>query len=113
MLQSPAADLEGQSPRMVGRSDQHCKYSPRLCGVSSGRSTELRVRRFDLQSWDFEVNEIEKVEDEKGMLESTSALNMLITAEVDSGTDPSRIVLGGFSQGGAPVRQNCAGTDGI
>jgi predicted esterase len=35
------------------------------------------------------------------MLESSRQLNELITAEVDAGIDASRIVLGGFSQGGA------------
>jgi len=39
-------------------------------------------------------------EDEKGLLASRSALNELITEEVESGTPPERIVLGGFSQGG-------------
>ncbi|KAG5648792.1 hypothetical protein DXG03_000141 [Asterophora parasitica] len=37
--------------------------------------------------------------DEMGMLQSARLINQLITAEVDSGTPPSRIVLGGFSQG--------------
>lgn len=35
-----------------------------------------------------------------GMLQSARSINQLITAEVDSGIDSSRIVLGGFSQGG-------------
>lgn len=35
------------------------------------------------------------------MLETASALNALITSEVESGIPASRIVLGGFSQGGA------------
>jgi poly(3-hydroxybutyrate) depolymerase len=33
------------------------------------------------------------------MLQSARLIGQLITAEVDSGTDPGRIVLGGFSQG--------------
>lgn len=36
-----------------------------------------------------------------GMLQSARLINQLITTEVESGTDPSRIVLGGFSQGAA------------
>jgi predicted esterase len=40
-------------------------------------------------------------EDEPGVLKSAHALNALITAEVDAGVPASRIVLGGFSQGGA------------
>ncbi|KAF8639476.1 hypothetical protein AX17_001496 [Amanita inopinata Kibby_2008] len=40
-------------------------------------------------------------EDEKGMLESMQKINQLITTEVDAGISASRIILGGFSQGGA------------
>jgi predicted esterase len=40
-------------------------------------------------------------EDEPGTLKSAHALNALITTEVDGGTPASRILLGGFSQGGA------------
>ncbi|KAM6496174.1 Phospholipase/Carboxylesterase domain containing protein [Amanita muscaria] len=40
-------------------------------------------------------------EDEAGMLQTSRQLNELITAEVNTGIDASRIVLGGFSQGGA------------
>ncbi|EIN11067.1 Phospholipase/carboxylesterase [Punctularia strigosozonata HHB-11173 SS5] len=39
-------------------------------------------------------------EDEQGMQETAQSLNELISAEVANGVDPSRIVLGGFSQGG-------------
>jgi lysophospholipase-1 len=46
-------------------------------------------------SFDFKT-----AEDESGMLQSSRLLNELISAEVDSGIDSSRIVLGGFSQGG-------------
>ena len=35
------------------------------------------------------------------MLESSRQLNELVTAEIEGGIDASRIVLGGFSQGGA------------
>lgn len=35
------------------------------------------------------------------MLESSRQLNELLTAEIEGGIDASRIVLGGFSQGGA------------
>ncbi|KAJ7922954.1 Phospholipase/carboxylesterase/thioesterase [Mycena leptocephala] len=38
-------------------------------------------------------------DDEAGMLESLASIEQLITKEVESGTDPSRIVIGGFSQG--------------
>ena len=35
------------------------------------------------------------------MMKTVSLLNEYITAELDSGLDPSRVVLGGFSQGAA------------
>ena len=35
------------------------------------------------------------------MLRTVSFVNQLISAEVDSGIDPGRIVVGGFSQGAA------------
>ncbi len=35
------------------------------------------------------------------MLRSMRQINELISAEVDAGVNPGRIVLGGFSQGGA------------
>jgi predicted esterase len=44
---------------------------------------------------------MDKVEDEKGMMKTIHALNSLITTEIDAGTPASRILLGGFSQGGA------------
>ncbi|KAG5639691.1 hypothetical protein H0H81_005874 [Sphagnurus paluster] len=49
---------------------------------------------FDIYSFGFNTDE-----DETGMLQSARLINQLITDEVNSGTDPSRIVLGGFSQG--------------
>ncbi|OCH94523.1 Phospholipase/carboxylesterase [Obba rivulosa] len=39
--------------------------------------------------------------DESGMLRTAHRLNQLITNEIDSGIPANRIVLGGFSQGGA------------
>ena len=52
--------------------------------------------RFDIFSFDFKGPE-----DEKGMLNTVHSLNQLITAEVDGGIPADRIVIGGFSQGGA------------
>ncbi|KAH6914781.1 lysophospholipase I [Coprinopsis sp. MPI-PUGE-AT-0042] len=49
---------------------------------------------FDIYSFGFNTTE-----DEEGMLRSVREISTLITEEVQSGTDPSRIVLGGFSQG--------------
>ncbi|KAJ7098705.1 Phospholipase/Carboxylesterase-domain-containing protein [Mycena belliarum] len=51
---------------------------------------------FDILSFGFDTEE-----DQPGMLETMHSLNQLITAEVDAGIPANRIVLGGFSQGGA------------
>jgi len=51
---------------------------------------------FDIRSFDFS-----SAEDEDGMLRTVSYINQLISAEVDSGIGPGRIVVGGFSQGAA------------
>lgn len=40
-------------------------------------------------------------EDEEGMLKSSALISRIIADEVTSGTPSSRIILGGFSQGGA------------
>ncbi|KAG5350807.1 Acyl-protein thioesterase 1 [Termitomyces sp. T112] len=50
---------------------------------------------FDIYSFGFNTDE-----DEKGMLESARSINQLIANEIASGIEASRIVLGGFSQGG-------------
>lgn len=51
---------------------------------------------FDLMSLD-----PNGVEDDKGIQKSTAVIVKLIEEEISNGIDPSRIVLGGFSQGGA------------
>ncbi|KAJ7293863.1 Phospholipase/carboxylesterase/thioesterase [Mycena rebaudengoi] len=51
---------------------------------------------FDVYNFQFEGEE-----DEAGMLESIASVDQLITEEVESGIDPGRIVLAGFTQGGA------------
>ena len=54
------------------------------------------VFRFDIYSFGFDTDE-----DEKGMPDSAHLINQVITSEMtNSDIDPSRIVLGGFSQGG-------------
>jgi lysophospholipase-1 len=52
--------------------------------------------RFDIYSFGFNA-----AEDEVGMMTSVELINELIKEEIHSGIDPSRIVLGGFSQGAA------------
>lgn len=48
---------------------------------------------------DFE--EAQRNQDEPGIRKSRDYLNSLIKEEIDKGIEPSRILLGGFSQGGA------------
>lgn len=55
------------------------------------------ISRFDITSFGFGAPE-----DEKGMLETVTSLNSLIATELSSTeVKENRIVLGGFSQGGA------------
>lgn len=58
-----------------------------------------------MPSW-FDIRHLDKLDnsehdDEQGMLETVKSVDELIQAEVDSGIPEDRIVLGGFSQGGA------------
>jgi predicted esterase len=59
------------------------------------------VPRFDIYRLGFDPSEMDRVEDEQGMLKTRHSLDALITSEVDAGIPANRIVLGGFSQGGA------------
>ena len=52
--------------------------------------------RFDIYSFGFKTDE-----DEDGMLRSAASIRKLIEEEIGLGIDSSRILLGGFSQGGA------------
>ncbi|KAJ1927906.1 hypothetical protein EC988_010201, partial [Linderina pennispora] len=56
-----------------------------------------------MPSW-YDIRSLERVtkdEDEAGMRESMIKVNKIISDEVAAGISPERIVLGGFSQGGA------------
>ncbi|KAJ5557111.1 Phospholipase/carboxylesterase [Penicillium frequentans] len=50
---------------------------------------------------DLDIQESVRTQDEPGILRSREYFNTLIKEEIDKGIKPSRIVLGGFSQGGA------------
>ena len=67
--------------------------------VLRGALKSLLASRFDI--YDFEFDPRTHRDDEQGLLKSMYALNRIITNEVDAGTPSDRIVLGGFSQGGA------------
>lgn len=54
---------------------------------------------FDLATLDKLTDSIH--DDEKGMMASVKAVDALIQAEVDAGVPEEKIIVGGFSQGGA------------
>ena len=61
---------------------------------------------FVMRAWfDIRTADIAAEVDEKGIYASAKLVNDLIDAEIDSGIAPERIVLTGFSQGGAIVLQ--------
>ncbi|KAM0790978.1 hypothetical protein ACM66B_004280 [Microbotryomycetes sp. NB124-2] len=55
---------------------------------------------YKMNSW-FDIYDLRPStrEDEKGLLQSVSTIQALIQSEIDAGIDPSRIIVGGFSQG--------------
>lgn len=55
----------------------------------------------NFQSIQLDFEESIRSQDEPGILRSRDYFNILIKEEMDKGIKPSRIVLGGFSQGGA------------
>jgi phospholipase/carboxylesterase len=59
-----------------------------------------------MRAWyDIAMNDISRLPDERGIRESQLAVERLIARERDRGIEPSRIVLAGFSQGGAIALQ--------
>ncbi|KAL2753985.1 hypothetical protein ACRALDRAFT_1062958 [Sodiomyces alcalophilus JCM 7366] len=56
---------------------------------------------FDIKALDGTVEAIRANEDEPGVRQSTQYFHELIQAEIDAGIPSDRIILGGFSQGGA------------
>jgi phospholipase/carboxylesterase len=55
--------------------------------------------------YDIAMNDIARLPDERGIRESQAAIERLIARERERGIDSSRIVLSGFSQGGAIALQ--------
>jgi phospholipase/carboxylesterase len=61
---------------------------------------------FKMRAWyDISQNDIARLPDEAGIRESQAAVERLIDREKGRGIDPARIVLAGFSQGGAIALQ--------
>lgn len=65
--------------------------------VPSSRLTEALVQK----TLDGTVESLRESEDQAGILASNEYFHSLVQAEVDAGIPADRIVLGGFSQGGA------------
>ncbi|TRM67875.1 Phospholipase/Carboxylesterase-domain-containing protein [Schizophyllum amplum] len=89
----PVAQMLGREKNLA-----HVKWimphAPQMAVTANGGM--IMPSWFDILSFGFKGDE-----DENGMLRTVHLLNQIITAEVDAGIPPSRIVLGGFSQGGA------------
>ena len=61
---------------------------------------------FVMRAWyDIAMNDIARLPDERGIRESQAAVERLIARERDRGVESTRIVLAGFSQGGAIALQ--------
>jgi len=59
-----------------------------------------------MRAWyDIAMNDIARLPDERGIRESQLAVERLIARERERGIDPARVVLAGFSQGGAIALQ--------
>ncbi|GAP90238.2 putative acyl-protein thioesterase 1 [Rosellinia necatrix] len=56
---------------------------------------------FDIASLNGGIDDIRSNQDEPGLLRTRDYVNSLIQAEIDAGIPSNRIILGGFSQGGA------------
>jgi len=90
----PVADMFQQDPAMshIKWVLPHAPTRP----VTANMGIEM-PSWFDIKSFGFDGPE-----DENGMLETVSSINSIISTELSStNLDTSRIVLGGFSQGGA------------
>lgn len=88
---------QGWSMGMEEIKDGHIKY---LCPTAPTQAVSLNYG-FQMPSW-FDIRGLEGTpEDEEGINQSSEAVKSLIDREVASGIPYNRIVLGGFSQGGA------------
>ncbi|KAL1744118.1 Phospholipase/carboxylesterase/thioesterase [Schizophyllum fasciatum] len=89
----PVAELFVRHPALG-----HIKWIlPNMCNaVSCVRSLSICFLRFDIKNFGVPIGP----EDEEGMFESRARLHALIDGEIKAGIPPSRIVLGGLSQGG-------------
>lgn len=66
-------------------------------GEVAAYNKKCMTRWFDISSYDFDKVEENRAE----MFKAARMIDELIQKEVDAGVPPERVVIGGFSQGGA------------
>ncbi|KAI1380034.1 Phospholipase/carboxylesterase [Hypoxylon crocopeplum] len=74
-------------------------HAPRIPITASSKM--LMPGWYDIFALSGRTDDIRRDQDERGILQSRDYFSGLIQAEIDSGIPSDRIVLGGFSQGGA------------
>lgn len=75
---------------------QRCWYKPHELPSPGGRDDDDDE---DNNNKNNEDDEVDGAEDEEGILETVTYIDGLVADEVARGADPSKIVVGGFSQG--------------
>lgn len=84
------------------RNSNHAQRRSVSCTGHTYPADHLGMRMpgwFDLSSLDDLTDS--QYDDEQGLLKSVEAVDKLVQAEIDSGIPENKIVVGGFSQGGA------------
>lgn len=104
-LSSPNGSADKRCVSMSNSSSPMRQYSrsPSTEGKLKGFGRGLIGIRMTMPSW-FDVYELGSASpsrrtDDDGIRQSAGRLQKLISEEVENGIDPSRIVVGGFSQG--------------
>jgi predicted esterase len=89
-------------PTSCTRDRNHPQWRSVLCSVRTRQADHVGMAMpgwFDLSSLDDLTDS--KYDDEQGLLKSVEAVDKLVQAEIVSGIPENKIVVGGFSQGGA------------
>ena len=95
----PACQVD---PTSCARDSNHPQWRSVL---SVGRTHEANHIGMRMPGW-FDLSSLDDLtdsqyDDEQGLLKSVEAVDKLVQAEIDSGIPENKIVVGGFSQGGA------------
>jgi predicted esterase len=95
----PACQVDSAS---CTRDSNHPQWRSVLSVGRTHQANHIGMRMpgwFDLSSLDDLTDS--QYDDEQGLLKSVEAVDKLVQAEIDSGIPENKIVVGGFSQGGA------------